>query len=152
MLMDENTTATEGSTPAEAVEMLAALRQQVDAAAGDIERLTDELDERSRALDELESVADAVFGAADTPILVVGPDRKVRAVTRGAAEQLGLDGSAVGRPLATVAPEVGEAARERLERLAEEPGLEPGTVAAGRWKVTVEGLGDGGAVLVLRDT
>jgi hypothetical protein len=42
-----------------------------------------------------------------------------------------------------------EATRERLERLVEEPGLEAETVAAGRWKVTVEGLVDGGAVLVL---
>ena len=159
--MDENTSLTTEGVPgtggadeaADAAELLAGMRRRVDAAAEDIERLTAELAERTQALDELEAVADAVLGAADTPIVVVGADRRLRAVTRGAAELLGVDGPVLGRPLSTVVPDdVVEATRERLDRIVEEPGIEAETVAAGEWKVTVEGLGDGGALLVLHRT
>jgi PAS domain-containing protein len=142
-----------GAPTADAVALLAELRGRVEQAAADIERLTDELEERTRTLDELESVADAILGAADTPVVVVGPDRRLRAVTRGASDLLGVEGPVIGKPLSTIVPdEVVEATREPLERLLDEPDLRVDAVAAGTWTVTVEGLGDGGAVLVLHRT
>jgi nitrogen fixation/metabolism regulation signal transduction histidine kinase len=130
--------------------LLADMRKRVDEAADDIERLTAELDDRRQALDELETVADAILGATATAVVIVGPDRRVRAVTRGAADLFGVEASPVGRPLSAVVPdEVLVATQDHLD---DDGGpATPGTVTAGKWAVTVEGLEGGGAVLVVQD-
>jgi hypothetical protein len=127
----------------EAVALLAELRTRVEEAAVEIERLTAELVERNQALDELETITDALLGVTDTAVVLVGGDRRVRAMTRGAAELLELKGSQVGRPLSAVLPD--DVAREVGERL-DDPGCED-QVAGG--SATVRVLAGGDALVVL---
>lgn len=131
---------------------LADMRARLDEAAGDIDRLTTELERRSEALDELEGIADMLLDAMSEAVLVIRADRRVRALSRGAAELLSLDGSHVGKALSSVAPdEVVAATRDHLARLDEAPdgATTPDEVVAGGYRVTVTGLSGGGAVLVL---
>jgi hypothetical protein len=127
----------------EAVALLAELRARVEDAAAEIERLTAELVERNQALDELETITDALLGVTDTAVVLVGDDRRVRAVTRGAADLLELQGSQVGRPLSTVLPD--ELARSIGERLDGPAGEDE--VAGG--SATVRVLAGGDALVVL---
>ena len=130
--------------------LLADMRKRIEEAADDVERLTAELDDRRQALDELETVADAVLGATTTAVVIVGPDRRVRAITRGAADLFGVDGSPVGRPLSAVVPD--DVVRATQGHFDDDGGpATPGAVDAGPWTVTVEGLEGGGAVLVVQD-
>jgi hypothetical protein len=127
----------------EAVTLLAELRTRVEEATAEIDRLTAELVERSQALDELESITDALLGVTDTAVVLVGDDRRVRAMTRGAAELLDVKGSQVGRPLSAVLS--GDVAREVGERLDGPVGED--RVAGG--SATVRVLGGGDALVVL---
>jgi hypothetical protein len=143
--VSEKTTST-ARDPAdldEAVALLAELRTRVEEAATEIDRLTAELVERSQALDELESITDALLGVTDTAVVLVGDDRRVRAMTRGAADLLDLKGSQVGRPLSTVLAD--DLAREVGERLDGPVGED--RVAGG--SATVRVLGGGDALVVL---
>jgi PAS domain-containing protein len=126
----------------EAVALLAELRARVEEAAVEIERLTAELVERNQALDELETITDALLGVTDTAVVLVGDDRRVRAMTRGAADLLELTGSQVGRPLSAVLPD--DLAREVGERLDGPAGED--RVAGGSATVRVV---DGGDALVV---
>jgi predicted phage gp36 major capsid-like protein len=128
----------------EAVALLAELRARVEEAATEIDRLTAELVERNQALDELETITDALLGVTDTAVVLVGDDRRVRAMTRGAADLLDRQGSQVGRPLSTVLPE--DLAREVGERLDGPVGED--RVAGG--SATVRVLAGGEALVVLR--
>ena len=127
----------------EAVALLAELRARVEEAAVEIDRLTAELVERNQALDELETITDALLGVTDTAVVLVGDDRRVRAMTRGAADLLELKGSQVGRPLSTVLPD--DLARAVGKRLDGPVGEDP--VAGG--SATVRVLGGGDALVVL---
>jgi predicted phage gp36 major capsid-like protein len=127
----------------EAVALLAELRARVEEAAAEIDRLTAELVERNQALDELETITDALLGVTDTAVVLVGDDRRVLAMTRGAADLLDLQGSQVGRPLSTVLPD--DLARAVGERLGGPVGEDP--VAGG--SATVRVLGGGDALVVL---
>jgi predicted phage gp36 major capsid-like protein len=127
----------------EAVALLAELRARVEEAATEIDRLTAELVERNQALDELETITDALLGVTDTAVVLVGDDRRVRAMTRGAADLLDLQGSRVGRPLSTVLPE--DLAREVGEQLDGPVGED--RVAGG--SATVRVLAGGEALVVL---
>jgi hypothetical protein len=144
--VSEKTTSTarDPVEPDEAVALLAELRERAEEAATEIERLTVELVERNRALDELESVTDALLDVTDTAVVLVGGDRRVRAMTRGAVDALGLRGSQVGRPLSAVLPD--EVARAVGERLDGTVGDEE--VAGGSASVRL--LDAGGALVVLR--
>lgn len=88
-------------TPDQAVELLAAMRGEVEAAAGDIERLTSELTERTRAVDELEVLVDALLGVVRNAVFVIGDDRRIRAASQG-AEAMAGGGDIVGKPLSSV--------------------------------------------------
>jgi PAS domain-containing protein len=101
---DATSTAAAPADPDEGAALLAELRARIEEAAREIERLTTELLDRTRALDELESITDAVLEVTDTPVILAGEDRRLRAMSRGAAELLGLEGSAVGRALSKVLP------------------------------------------------
>ena len=148
--MSEKTSSTKSTRTArdpadldEAAALLAELRTRVEEAAAEIDRLTAELVERNQALDELETITDALLGVTDTAVVLVGGDRRVRAMTRGAADLLELKGSQVGRPLSTVLPD--DLAREVGERL-DDPGGKD-RVAGG--SATVRVLAGGDALVVL---
>jgi PAS domain-containing protein len=157
--MNEKTTPTRaqpgaGAPAAEAAAVLADMRSRLDEATNDVERLTAELEQRTQALDEFEGLVDVLLGVSTEAVVVVQPDRRVRALSRAAAEMLGLDASHVGKALASVVPdEIVVATREQLLRLSEGTEVEAGDdeVVAGSWTVTVTGLADGGAVLVLHE-
>jgi hypothetical protein len=143
--------------------LLAEMRARLDEAAADIERLTGELEDRAQALDDLEGLTDILLGAGESAVLVVRPDRRVRALSKGAADLLGVDDTHVGRALSSVVPdEVSSAVRDYLAQAAEAADADadagsaplPGRtdeLVAGEWTVRVTGLPDGGAVLVLHE-
>ena len=136
-------------------ELLSEMRTRIEAAAADIERLTGELTSREEWVDELESIIDVVLGLLDTPVVVLGDDRRIRAVSRGASQRLEGD-VVVGKPLSSVVPEELFAAVEaRLEEAPTGAGTEPGDragqgPASGSAPVDVERLPGGGAVVVFR--
>ncbi len=128
-------------------ELLSELRMRVEGAAADIDRLTTELRERERWVDELEGMLDAVLGLSEVPAVLIGDDRRIRAVTRGARER--LEGDVVGKPLSSVLPDAEYAAVEA--RLADEHGAGAPTPDADPAGVQVVALPGGGAVVVLPD-
>jgi hypothetical protein len=85
--------------------VLADMRVRVESAAAEIDRLTSELTVREELVDELETVIDIVLGVLDTQVVIVGDDRRIRALSRGASEHLPGDGAVVGRALSSVVPE-----------------------------------------------
>lgn len=158
--MADDTTGPDPADEGDVAAMLAEMRARLDEAAAAIERLTGELEDRTQALDDLEGLTDILLGAGESAVLVVRPDRRVRALSRGAAKLLGVDDSHVGRALSSVVPdEVAAATRDHLMQLAEAAGGDGGAttpgrteeVVAGAWTVQVTDLPDGGAVLVLRE-
>ncbi|MGH9251946.1 MAG: hypothetical protein ACRD0W_20880, partial [Acidimicrobiales bacterium] len=90
-----------------------------------------------------------VLGLLDTPVVVVGDDRRIRALSRGAGERLTGD-AVVGKPLSSVVPEAVLTALEaRLATTArgsddwEVDGAESGSIP-----LDVQPLPSGGAVVV----
>jgi nitrogen fixation/metabolism regulation signal transduction histidine kinase len=129
--------------------LLADMRARVESAAAEIHRLTSELTAREEWLDELETVMDTVLELLDAPVVVVGDDRRIRALSRGASERLKGD-AIVGKPLSSVVPEEVFAALEaRLAAAArgsnevDVDGAEPGEMP-----LDVQPLPGGGAVVV----
>jgi nitrogen fixation/metabolism regulation signal transduction histidine kinase len=129
--------------------LLADMRARVEAAAAEIHRLTSELTAREEWLDELETIMDTVLELLDAPVVVVGDDRRIRALSRGASERLKGD-AIVGKPLSSVVPEEVFAALEaRLAATArgsnevDVDGAEPGEMP-----LDVQPLPGGGAVVV----
>ena len=129
--------------------LLADMRTSVESAAAEIDRLTSELTAREEWVDELETIIDIVLGLLDTPIVVVGDDQRIRALSRGAGEQLTGD-AVVGKALSSVVPEDVFAALEA--RLAVAPsGSNDGDAASaepGSTPLDVRRLPGGGAVVV----
>jgi nitrogen fixation/metabolism regulation signal transduction histidine kinase len=127
--------------------LLADMRARVEAAAAEIDRLTSELAARDEWLDELESVMEVVLGLLDAPVVVVGEDRRIRALSRGAGEHLTGD-DVVGKPLSSVVPEEVFAALEA--RLAAEGAdeWEVDGAGPGSTPLDVQALPGGGAVVV----
>jgi hypothetical protein len=130
-------------------ELLADMRTRVESAAAEIDRLTSELTARDEWVDELETTMDIVLGLLDTPVLVVGDDRRIRALSRGAGEQLTGD-AVVGKALSSVLPEDVLAALE--SRLAAAVTCSDDGAAAGAepgpTPLDVQRLPGGGAVVV----
>ncbi|HEY8526608.1 MAG TPA: hypothetical protein VIL48_16685 [Acidimicrobiales bacterium] len=131
----------------EAASLLAELRSRAEEAAVEIDRLTTELVDRTQALDRLETFVDALLGVTDTAVVLVGDDRRVRAVTRGAAELLGTREPPVGRPLSAVLPDdVAAAVAAALDAARPDDGDRPAAPST-----TVRALPGGDALVVLRD-
>jgi hypothetical protein len=135
--------------PEDQSKLLADMRSRVESAAADIDRLTSELTAREEWVDELETIIDVVLGTVDTPGVIVGDDRRIRALSRGAAEHLTGD-AVVGKPLSSVVPEhvfaalearLGAGATGSDESVVE--GVEPGSMI-----LDVQPLPGGGAVVV----
>lgn len=128
--------------------MLADMRARLEAATSEIDRLASRLIEREEWIDELETVVDVALGLLDTPVLVVGDDRRIRALSRAARELLGAD-AVVGKPLSSVVPD--DLVRMVDVRLAEGGGSGSGagsTEAAASVQVDVCVLPKGGAIVV----
>ena len=132
----------------DATELLRELRARIEGAAGEINRLAAELQDRDRLVDELESTLDAVLGLSAVPVVVIGDDRRIRAVTRGASQRL-EGGDVVGKPLSSVLPETEFAAVE--ERVGHPREAGPSPPDASSAEVQVLALPSGGAVVVLPD-
>jgi hypothetical protein len=129
-------------------ELLRELRARIEGATAEIDRLAAELQDRDRLVDELESTLDAVLGLSAVPVVVIGDDRRIRAVTRGASQRL-EGGDVVGRPLSSVLPETEFAAVE--ERVGHPCEAGPSAPDATSAEVQVLALPGGGAVVVLPD-
>jgi hypothetical protein len=129
-------------------ELLRELRARIEGATVEIDRLAAELQDRDRLVDELESTLDAVLGLSAVPVVVIGDDRRIRAVTRGASQRL-EGGDVVGRPLSSVLPETEFAAVE--ERVGHPCEAGPSAPDATSAEVQVLALPGGGAVVVLPD-
>jgi hypothetical protein len=129
--------------------LLADMRTRVESAAAEIDRLTSELAARDEWVDELETVLDIVLGLLDTPVVVVGDDQRIRALSQGAGAQLTGD-AVVGKALSSVLPDDVFAALEaRLATAA--GGSDDGDAAAGEpasAPFDVQRLAGGGAVVV----
>lgn len=131
----------------EAAALLAELRGHAEEAAVEIDRLTAELTDRTQALDRLETFVDALLGVTDTPVVLVGEDRRVRAVTRGAAEVLGTREPPVGRPLSAVLPDdMAGAVAEAIDAARPDDGDRSAATST-----TVRALPGGEALVVLRE-
>jgi nitrogen fixation/metabolism regulation signal transduction histidine kinase len=86
--------------------LLEEVRAELDAAAQDLERLNEQLRDRVVEVQRLEILVDHLLDRLTVPALVVDPDGRLAAVSRGAVDgyaQLSRD--AVGRPVSTVLPE-----------------------------------------------
>jgi nitrogen fixation/metabolism regulation signal transduction histidine kinase len=131
-------------TEPDPTEFLAAMRRRVEEAAERLGGLAAEVEELRSRDNDLESLVDVLLGLLDAAVLVVDDDRRITALSRGAAAK--LDGAAVGKPLSSAlgAAEF-DAVSARLDA-ADEPGRGSGAGDDG-----VRRLPRGGAVLVLED-
>jgi nitrogen fixation/metabolism regulation signal transduction histidine kinase len=131
-------------TEPDPTELLAAMRRRVEDAAERLGGLAAEVDEVRSRDDDLESLVDVLLGLVDAAVLVVDDDRRITALSRGAAAR--LDGAAVGKPLSSAlgAAEF-DAVSARLDA-ADAVGHAGGDGGGG-----VHPLPRGGAVLVLED-
>lgn len=129
--------------------LLADMRARVESAAAEIDRLTSELTARDEWVDELESILDIVLGLLDTPLVVVGDDQRIRALSQGAGAQLTGD-AVIGKAVSSVLPDDVFAVLEaRLATAA--GGSDDGDAAGGEPASTpldVQRLPSGGAVVV----
>jgi nitrogen fixation/metabolism regulation signal transduction histidine kinase len=80
------------------------MRNELDRAAGDLQRVTAELRERSDQVEQLEALLDEMLELLDVPVVVVGPDRRVAAMSRGAAGLLPDTSRVLGKAASSVLP------------------------------------------------
>jgi len=123
-------------------QLIADLRARVEASTREIEQLASAL-AASRALsDDLESVVDVLLGMGDVVVVVVDDDRRIRGLSRTAAER--LDGAAVGKPLSSALPD------DLFDRLsADLDASAAGAHRGGGENPDIYPLPGGGAVVVL---
>jgi hypothetical protein len=135
--------ATEGQN-----KLLADMRTRVESAAAEIDRLTTEVTAREEWIDDLETILDVVLGLVETPVVVVGDDRRIRALSRGAGERLTGD-AVVGKAVSSVLPDDIFAALEaRLATAASGSDGDAGSAEPGSMPLEVQRLPGGGAVVV----
>ena len=72
-------------------------------AAGQLDRMADELTGSRARLDLLESLVDILLGELEGLVVVVDVDRHILGMSRAAVER--FDGPAIGKPLTSVMPE-----------------------------------------------
>jgi nitrogen fixation/metabolism regulation signal transduction histidine kinase len=87
------------------------MRNELERAAGDLERVTEQLRERSDQVERLEALLDETLARLELPVVVVGPDRRVAAMSRGALALLPETSRVLGKAASTVLP------RPLLDRL-----------------------------------
>ncbi|HEY3140529.1 MAG TPA: hypothetical protein VGJ86_05335, partial [Acidimicrobiales bacterium] len=84
--------------------MLDAARDELVRAAEDLERLTDELHDRSRQVERLEKLAEALLDLVATPAIVVDPSGLLSGLSRGAASSFPALADGLGKPAAPQLP------------------------------------------------
>jgi PAS domain-containing protein len=80
-------------------------RAELDRAAGDLERLIDQLGERTERVEWLESLLDEVLELLTVPALVLDDERRIVAASRAAEDQVPGVAGGLGRPATAVLPE-----------------------------------------------
>jgi hypothetical protein len=80
-------------------QLIADLRARVEASTGEIERLAGALEASRGLADDLESLVDVLLGVGDVAVLLVDDDRRIRGLSRAAAER--IEAAAVGKPLSS---------------------------------------------------
>jgi hypothetical protein len=100
------------------------MRDELERAAGDLERTTEQLHERSVQVERLEALVDHMLGLLELPLVVVGPDRKVAAVSRGATALLPQTSRVLGKTAASVLP---RPLADRLAAFADQVAVSNGT-------------------------
>ena len=73
-------------------------------AAADLETLTEAYEASARALQAMEAMADALLDDPMWCALVLDHELRVRAISRGMADRLGVGRTAVGQPAARIVP------------------------------------------------
>jgi hypothetical protein len=128
--------------------LLTDMRTRLESAAAEIDRLTTDLTAQAEWIDDLETILDVVLGLLDTPVVVVGDDRRVRALSRGAGARVRGD-AIVGKALSSVLPEdVFEVLEARLATAASGSDGDAVLAEPGSKPLDVQRLPGGGAVVV----
>jgi hypothetical protein len=123
-------------------QLIADLRARVEASTQEIEQLASALAASRDLADYLESLVDVLLGVGEVAVLVVDDDRRIRGLSRAAAER--MEGAAVGKPLSSaLSDEVSEAVSARLD------GGSAGAQGGGGDAAQIYPLPGGGAVVVL---
>ncbi len=81
-----------------------AVAAELVSAAADLEALTDAYEASARALQTTEAMADALLDDPMWCALVLDHELRVRAISRGMADRLGVDRTAVGQPADRLVP------------------------------------------------
>jgi hypothetical protein len=124
-------------------QLIADLRARVEASTQEIEQLAGALAASRGLSDDLESLVDVLLSLGDVAVLVVDDDRRIRGLSRAAAER--IEGAAVGKPLSSaLSDDVFEALSARLD-----DGASGGHGAGGG--ADIYPLPGGGAVVVLEE-
>lgn len=122
-------------------QLIADLRARVEASTQEIEQLAGALADSRALADDLESLVDVLLGAADALVLVVDDDRRIRGLSRAAAER--IEGAAVGKPLSSaVSDDLFDLVSSHLDAAA-------GDQLGGSAGADIYPLPGGGAVVVL---
>jgi ABC-type transporter Mla subunit MlaD len=85
-------------------DVLDAARDELVRAAEDLERLTDELHDRSRQVERLEVLAEALLDLVATPAIVVDSSGLLSGLSRGAASSFPALADGLGKPAAPQLP------------------------------------------------
>jgi hypothetical protein len=123
-------------------QLLADMRARLESSTAEIDHLTASLATARGLADDLETMVDVLLGLGGVRVIVIDDDRRIRGLSRAAAEE--LEGAAVGKPLSSAVPD--GLFDEVVHRLDTEPA---GTRALACAGADVYRLPGGGAVLVL---
>jgi hypothetical protein len=80
-------------------QLIADLRARVEASTREIEQLAGALADSRALADDVESLVDVLLGVTEVVLLVVDDDRRIRGLSRTAADR--IEGAAVGKPLSS---------------------------------------------------
>lgn len=92
--------------------LLDTARQEMERAAGDLERVVEMLGERTERVEWLEALVDELLGLLGVPAVVLDADGRVTAMSRGAEDELPGGRAALGKPaMSAVLDALGEDVR-----------------------------------------
>jgi nitrogen fixation/metabolism regulation signal transduction histidine kinase len=97
-------TATSDGDGKAPVPLLDDMRQELDRAADDLERLTTELQARTDLVEGLEALVDELLSLLPVAVVAVDENARVTGLSRGAAEIVDDPANAVGRAASSVLP------------------------------------------------
>lgn len=102
----------EGTTPESATDrkehapgaLLDDMRRELEGAAGDLERLTQQLHERTGLVEHFEALVDELLGLLAVPVVLIDEHARVAGLSRGAVKLVDDPASAMGRAASSVLP------------------------------------------------